>query len=85
MSVRDMVQRFEGDNIKSQYSGSGKEFYSIAGFAYGKEKSYSNVLVKGGKTRDVDGMVAAKISENFVKMENASKVQAATRGVSAGR
>lgn len=84
MSIRDMVQRFEGDNIKSQYSGGGKEFYSIVGFAYGKEKGYPNVLVKDGKTIGVDGMVAAKISEN-VNMGSASKVQVATRGVSAGR
>lgn len=68
MSVRDMVQRFEGDNIKSQYSGSGEEFYSIAGFAYGKKNGYPNVLVEGGKTRDVNGKVAYKIGENCAKL-----------------
>ncbi len=84
MSEKSIVQRFEGDNIKSQHSGSGEEFYSPSGFAYAQERRFANKLAQG-KTRDVTGMVAAKISENFAKMEKASKVQAASRGVSAGR
>ena len=74
----NIVNRFEGDNIKTQHGGDGKEFYSPAGFAYAQERRFANKLAQG-KTREVNGVAAAKISENVIKLETAANIQTMNR------
>lgn len=75
----NIVERFEGDNIKTQHGGSGKECYSPAGFAYALERHFANKLAHG-KIRDVNGAAAEKISENVVKMEKVARNNTNTKG-----
>lgn len=77
----NIVERFEGDNIKTRHGGSGKEFYSPAGFAYAQKRHFANELAQG-KIRDVNGAAAVKISENVVKIEKAAKNNANAKGIS---
>ncbi len=69
----NIVERFEGDNIKTRHGGSGKEYYSPAGWRYGMEKAYPNELEKAGKARYVEGVSNAKISDNVKKINKSAE------------
>ncbi len=80
--MKEVVERFEGDNIKTQRSGKGSVFFSVPGFSFGFLAEYNKTLVKG-KTRDVEGEVNAPISRNVQSIESAhvaSKMMNKARG-----
>ena len=72
--MNEIVQRFEGDNIKTRHSGKGSVFFSVSGFSFGLSAEYSKTLTSGGKTRDVNGKAAGCIGKNVENIEAAQKV-----------
>lgn len=73
--MANIVERFEGDNIKTQHGGKGSVFFSVPGFSFGLTAEYSKTLVNKGKTRDVNGKPNEKIGENIAAIEKAQTAQ----------
>lgn len=69
--MKEVVERFEGDNIKTQHGGKGSVFFSVPGFSFGLSAEFNRTLVSKGKTRDVKGEVNAPISRNVQSIESA--------------
>ena len=67
--MKEVVERFEGDNIKTQRSGEGSVFFSVPGFSFGLSAKFKRALVSKGKTRDVKDN--GQISRNVQRIENA--------------
>lgn len=83
--MNEIVQRFEGDNIKTRHSGKGSASFSVSGFSFGLSAEYSKTLTSGGKTRDVNGKAAGRIGKNVEKIETAQKVAEMARTQFRGR
>lgn len=83
--MNEIVQRFEGDNIKTQHSGKGSASFSVSGFSFGLSAKYSKTLTSGGKTRDVNGKAAGRIGKNVEKIEAAQEVAKMARTEFRGR
>ena len=71
--MNNIVERFEGDNIKTQHGGKGSLFFSVPGFSFGLTAEYSKTLVSG-KTRDVNGKPSERIGQNIANIETAQKI-----------
>lgn len=83
--MANIVERFEGDNIKTQHGGKGSVFFSVAGFSFGLTAEYSKALVKGGRIRrEVEGKPNEKIGKNIAVMEKAQIAQKAAMSRAAG-
>lgn len=75
--MANIIERFEGDNIKTRHGGKGSVFFSVPGFSFGLTAEYSKTLVNRGRTRDVEGKPNEKIGENIAVMEKAQIAQKA--------